>query len=386
VNRRLLAPFVVAALAGGGVASAQPVNGTSGIDGALFRSSYDANGIFALEGARLLPTRDLSLKVLVGYARSPLDVAVPGIGGTDRDRILDYLVTLDMAFGMTLTDRVAIGLTIGAYRTATGDGYGVRGRYASGGVVARRSTGLVALRPLSNIDPSADPDDEAAYLGDGLAGPLDARAGLKLALVQGSQIALTLVGSAFLPFGEDELLLGDRDLVFEPKLAFEWRRDRIAATRVVANAGARLRKRTILESYDATDELQTDADAQVLLDVGSELVAGIGGVLELAPRIAAAVEAQVFVPLSGATYGRCRRYDGDPCANLRAEDYFADADEGDLTMLATAGRRLPRRGRGRRWLPGRGRLPRSRQRRRRPRGRRRPVRDRARGSRRLRGR
>ena len=34
-----------------------------------------------------------------------------------------------MAFGMTLTDRLAIGLDVAGYRTATGVGYGVRGRY-----------------------------------------------------------------------------------------------------------------------------------------------------------------------------------------------------------------------------------------------------------------
>jgi hypothetical protein len=43
-------------------AAAEP---TSGVDGALFRSSYDAGGVFAVEGARLMPKRDLSLKVLV---------------------------------------------------------------------------------------------------------------------------------------------------------------------------------------------------------------------------------------------------------------------------------------------------------------------------------
>jgi hypothetical protein len=29
----------------------------------------------------------------------------------------------------------------------------------------------------------------------------------------------------FLPFGEDEMLLGDRYLVFEPKLALAWHQD-----------------------------------------------------------------------------------------------------------------------------------------------------------------
>jgi hypothetical protein len=314
---------------------------TSGVDAALFRSSYDAGGVFAVEGARLMPKRDLSLKALVGYARSPIAIAVPGIGGEGdaaSDRVLDYLVTLDLAFGMSLTERFAIGIDVAAYRTATGDGYGVRGRYGGAGTVSKASTGLIALRPLSNIDPSASPDDPQAYLGDGLAGPLDARLGVKYALLAKPKLAVTAVASVFLPFGEDEMLLGDRNLVFEPKLAADWRPDRVHATRVVGNVGLRLRQRAILEGYDATAPGADPAQAKVFLDVGSEVVLGAGGVYELAPRIYVAGEAQLFVPLPGAlSYGSCRRFDGHRCSSLTSADYFAGASAGDPALLATAG-------------------------------------------------
>ena len=49
---------------------------TSGVDAALFRSAYDAGGVFSLEGARLLPRRDLSFTMLLSYARSPLTLAI----------------------------------------------------------------------------------------------------------------------------------------------------------------------------------------------------------------------------------------------------------------------------------------------------------------------
>ena len=317
------------------VTSTAVADPTSGVDGALFRSSYDANGVFAVEGARLMPKRDLSFKVLAGYARSPIALAVPGIGDDGEDPVLRYVATLDMAFGMTLTERLAIGISAAAFRTRADDGYGERGRYMSGGLVARPSTGLIALRPLSNIDPSAGSGDEAAYLGDGLAGPLDARAGIKVGIVTTRQLALTVIGSVFLPFGDDEMLLGDRNLVYEPKLALDWRGDPLSQTRFVANVAARIRQRTVLESYDTANEM--DTDARVILDIGSEVVAGAGLVYELAPRIAVAAEAQVFVPLPGLTYGRCRRYNGDPCSRLADADYFGDAGKGDLTVLATGG-------------------------------------------------
>ncbi len=336
-----LTTATLAILVGGGTAVADP---TSGVDSALFRSSYDTSGIFALEGARLMPKRDLSFKVLMSYAQSPLDVAVPGIGNaagdTSKDRVLDYAATLDIAFGMTLSERIAIGFDVAGYRTAPGVGYGARGRYANG-TVAVKSTGLIALRPLSNIDPSANPNDATAYLGDGLAGPLDVRAGLKLNLFKNQNIALTFVGSAFLPFGEDEMMLGDRNLVFEPKLAFDWRPDRIHATRFVANLSGRFRERTVLEGYDTMDSMATAADAKAFLDVGSEAVAGAGFAYELTPRAVVAAEAQLFVPLpSAASWGSCRRYDGRRCSTLTDADYFAGAGAGDFTALATLGMML----------------------------------------------
>ncbi|HEX2685837.1 MAG TPA: OmpA family protein [Kofleriaceae bacterium] len=329
-------------LAAGTAASADP---TSGVDSALFRSSYDTGGLWSLEGARLLPTHDLSFKLLVSYARAPISLAVPGIGAaagdTSRDRVLDYLVTLDMAFGMTLGDRVAIGIDAAGYRTATGRGYGVRGRYATGGQIDPKSSGLIALRPLSNIDPSASPGDRSAYLGDGLAGPLDARFGIKLALVAGPRLAITAIGSVFLPFGDDEMLLGDKNLVFEPKLAIDWRKDRVHATRLVGNLAARIRQRSVLQGYDTMDLTATAADAKAFLDVGSELVVGAGGVYELSRRVAAALEAQAFLPLpDGLSWGDCRLYSGARCTQLSPADYFGNARHGDITLLATLGMTL----------------------------------------------
>ena len=311
---------------------------TSGIDTALFRPSYDSNGIFALEGARLMAKRDLAFKILFGYGSSPIRVAVPGIGDSGKDKILDYLFTLDMTFGMTITDRVALGFDVAAYRTATGVGYGERGTYAGGGVISKQSTGLISLRPLSNIDPSADPNNPAAYLGDELAGPLDARIGLKLALYSDPHIAVAAIGSVFLPFGADDMLLGDQNLVYEPKLAFEWRPDRIHQTRIVANLAARFRQRTVLEAYDTANPTATDADAKVFLDVGSEAVAGLGAMYELSPRAILAAEAQAFIPLPDSlSYGTCVRYSGASCASVTAADYWPGAKHGDLTKLATAG-------------------------------------------------
>lgn len=324
------------------LASAAHADPTAGVDSAMFRPSYDGNGIFAVEGARLMPVRDLSFKFMLGYGKSPLNVAVPGIGAaagdTGKDQILKYLGTIDMAFGMTVLPRLAIGFDVAGYRTATGAGYGVRGLYGPGATLKMKSTGLIALRPLSNIDPSANPNDKTAYLGDGLAGPLDVRAGLKLDLYSDPHVAFTAIGSVAVPFGDEEMLLGDRNLVFEPKLAFEFRPAAHRQTRIVANAAMRLRQRSVLESYDTADPAATRADAKAFLDIGSEAVAGLGAAWELVPRLILAAEAQAFVPLPRSLdYGRCIRDSGATCSSMGSADYWPGAKHGDFTALGAAG-------------------------------------------------
>ncbi len=256
----------------------------------------------------------------------------------NADAILDYLMTLDMTFGMSITDRIAIGIDMGAYRTATGGGYGDRGHYAGGGQIDIPSTGLLSLRPLSNLDQSADKNNKYAYLGDGLAGPLDVRAGLKLGVLSTPKMAVTFVGTVMLPFGDDQMLVGDKNLVFEPKIAFELRKDRIHQTRVVGNIAARLRNRAILEGYDTSNLMATADDAKVFLDVGSEAVIGAGGIYEISPRILAAAEAQAFIPLpTSVGWGKCTRYNGLSCSTIDSDDYWGKAKAGDLTILGAAG-------------------------------------------------
>ena len=332
MRRPLPLALVVLAL-GPAAAVADP---SGGVDAALYRQSYDSSGVFTLEGARLMPSHDISWKILTSYAQSPLDVAVPGIGTDtdpsqqDADSVLGSLLMIDTAFGISLHERLALGIDVAAYRTSTAEGYGERGRYSPNG--STPSTGIQNLRPLSNIDPSG------GFVADGLAGPLDVRLAAKVALVAGKNLAATLVATATLPFGEDQMMLGDSTYVFEPRIAVDYRFDLIHATKLVFNGAARIRRRTVLEAYDTRNGMLTTADAKVFLDVGSEALIGGGGLFEVSPRAVIGGEVIALVPLpAGASFGKCRTYNGKPCGDLEDTDYWGDAGAGDLTLMATAG-------------------------------------------------
>ncbi|MCE9574630.1 MAG: OmpA family protein [Deltaproteobacteria bacterium] len=334
-------PSLVAAAAALGVALAGSAraDNSSGVDSALFRPTIDTTGVFSLDGARPMPRRDLVWKILLGYAQQPFAAPVPGIGGvsgdTGSDAILDYAATLDFTFALALSQRLTIGFDAAAYRAAPAAGYGKRGRYSLDSSMAVPSTGLLSLRPLTNLDPSQSSSVASNNSSEMRSGPLDVRVTAKYALTTSKSLSSALIVTAGVPFGEDQMFLGDAGPVIEPKLAIDYRLDKIKSTRIVANLGARLRKRTVLEAYDPNT--QTDLDSKVVLDVGSELMAGVGAQWELSPRIALGVEDVVFIPLTAASLGDCAAADGRRCSSLMSSDYFAGGKAGDFASYAVAG-------------------------------------------------
>jgi outer membrane protein OmpA-like peptidoglycan-associated protein len=321
---------VVAVLSSVAIAGTASADSSSGIDSALSRPSIDTSGVYSLEGARLMPVRDISWKTLMGFSSSPFNVAVPGIGADDgADPVLGYVITMDMAFGMTLRKHLAIGFDVAAYRTTTAEGYGVRGRYV-GGDENLPSTGIISMRPLSNIDPSG------GYLDEGLAGPLDVRVVAKYELMTDKNLAVSAMGAVALPFGEDEMFLGDHGLVFEPRILLDYRFDQVHATKFVANLGAKIRDRSVVEAYDPNTQMIEDS--VVVSDVGSELIAGAGMVFEAGPRIVIDGEVVAYVPLPRNLHlGNCTTYFGEPCSDLKASNYFAGGNYGDLAIQLNAG-------------------------------------------------
>jgi flagellar motor protein MotB len=313
--------LIVAGLAG--PANANP---DSGIDSNLFRPSLDSFGAFTVDSGRTLAAGDLSFKAAGGFGLTPLSLDVPGIADT---AVLEFVAAIDLTAAFALSDWLTLAVSAGAYRTDTGPTYGERGRYDD--VEPEPSTGLISLRPLSNIDPSG------GFEPQGLAGPLDARVALKARLYAGDAVQLAAIAAASVPFGDEEMFLGDAGFVLEPSLALTWRP--APRLELLATAGARLRERTVLEAYDPA--IMEPIDAQVVLDVGSELAGGLAAVQTLAPRLALVAETAVLAPLpAAASLGRCRRFSGARCAAISSADYFGDAGYGDLVHLVLAGVRV----------------------------------------------
>jgi hypothetical protein len=306
----------------------------SGVDAQLYRPSLDAFGIWTLESASGLKQYDFSLKLGVGYAANPLQVAVPGIGDPVENAATDSALTFALTFNMTaafaVTPNLSFAIDVGLARTDPADGYGDRGVYrdaANGG--PEPSTGLISLRPVSNIDPSG------GFEPQGHSVPTDARIGAKYQLSDPkSKLRFALLGIVSVPFGDEEMFLGDRSFVIEPRLAAEY--ELAPNSRLVFNAGAKLRRRTVLEAWNPNMSGQTPEDAVGVLDVGSEAVLGVGLLYELAPQLILAGEISAFVPIGDTlSWGDCELADGRPCGGAAMFD--EDLKSGDMAGLGMVG-------------------------------------------------
>jgi len=321
-----------AALALALVASHQPssANPHSGIDANLFKPSLDSTGVYTLEGGTVMEKGTITVLTSIGFGSSPLNAPVPGIGGTmdeEADSLLQFALGMHMGVGFALSDRFTIGLDVGLYRTDADEGYGIRGRYSDAGSTA--STGIQSLRPLSNIDPAG------SELTEGRGGPLDTRIGMKYRLSNGKKLRAAFIGILSVPFGDDEMFLGDSGLVFEPKLAVDYLLNKKGTSKFVFNIGARFRERTVLEAFVPT--AGDESTAEVVLDVGSELVAGIGVNYELLDRFSVSAEGTFLVPLPPSTsFGDCVLNSGAACQTNNMT-YFAGGDKGDPAGFALAG-------------------------------------------------
>lgn len=307
---------------------------TSGVDATTYRAAFDNKGVFSLEGGDTMESRDLSVKLTTTYGASPLSLPVPGIGGRDdvtADSILKFALGVHFTIGFGITEALTFGLDAGVYRTDTDDGYGTRGRYSSAGVEA--STGLISLRPLSNLDPSGN------FQNEQLSGPYDVRLGFKYKLKETKKLKMSLLASATVPFGDEEVFMGDSGFVLEPRLAVDYRLSERTATRLVLNAAARIRDRQVVESYDPDPLAMSSIDEPyAVLDIGSEAVIGAGLVWEASPQVSLATEAVALQPLPRNLHlGTCRLDDGQKCDTLKAADYFADRNYGDPAAYALAG-------------------------------------------------
>jgi len=329
--RPIAAAIAAAALLGltAGLAAADP---TSGVDANLVRPSLDSNGLFTLESGTLLPAHDLSFKLGVGYGQKPLQVAVPGIGTeSDADSVLQYDLVSNFTASLALTKKLQVGLDAGIYRTNTDEGYGERGIYANNGL-AQLPTGLLSLRPISNIDPSGNQTPEER------AGPTDARLALKYSLTRSLKWRTAVQLTVVAPFGDEDVFLGDSNLVYEPRFAADYALNATATSKLVFNLGARIRKRAVIEAYDTGVQTQTMDDAQAVLDVGSEAIAGAGISYELLPQLLVMAEGTYLEPLPEAmSYGSCHLNNGKRCSELKSSDYFNGGSYGDRAAFALGG-------------------------------------------------
>jgi outer membrane protein OmpA-like peptidoglycan-associated protein len=284
------------------------------VDAQLYKSALDPFGIFGIERAQGPERYDLGFQLGVGYAHAPLKLEVPNIGTPDdRDAVLASQLLLDLNLSFGLTDTLTFAFGVPIQRQPLGDGYGEPGMYKPVPIddpTAQPGTGFWSSREGQNPDPSVNT-------------PGDVRVGLKWRLGSGA-LRLGVQGVVYVPFGDEDVFAGSKGFTYEPKLIGEVLLGRAV---IALNAGARLRKGTLVETrqVDADGTVMNDEDGnavyQPLLYVGSEALVGLGARLPLGNTVSLSASATALIPIATASGEECP----DGCKN---GDFAADAIAG----------------------------------------------------------
>jgi len=281
-----------------------------GVDAQLYKPALDPYGVFSVERVQGLPQWDIAARLSASFAASPLKLSVPMTGS---DEVLKSQLTLNFGFAFGITDWLSFAFDLPLTHAPLGTGYGKDGLYRPVPPdQAQVGTGFYSVRPEQNTLPSED-------------SPGDARVGVKLRFTGRGDwgIGATLVGYA--PFGDEDVFGGGSAATFEPKLVLE---RRLGSRGFVAlNAGARIRKGTLVETRqtDSSGVVMNDAQNRPvyfpLLYVGTEAVVGLGARYQLGERVGLGVEGYGLIPIAKTDSTAC----GDGCRN------------GDLTADALGG-------------------------------------------------
>jgi outer membrane protein OmpA-like peptidoglycan-associated protein len=254
---------------------------THEMDAHFFRPALFSGGIFALDRAAKPTQYQPGFGFYFNYASSPLRMTFPqeqlrpGAFELGEQEILESTMAFNLQAQFAFTSWLELALDL---------------------PVARHS---YVTNPAEDVDEGYEAlsaGDLTTTLPTTEVAPLDLRVGLKLAFLEraGFSLALGLIGT--LPFGDEEILAGDKGFSFQPRLLAGFDRGSLG---VVANVGYTIRERHVILWDDPETKI---AKAVPLLGIDDELSFGVGAAYQFHRYIGVGAELIGAVPLSLGSY------------------------------------------------------------------------------------
>ena len=262
-RRGLVQAAVIAAAVTGFVASAHAQLQIAPVDLEIFRPAMDSKGFITVNSSGVLGQGDISFGLVTSYARQPLVLNGPAVGGQATRFSVDNLVTPSLQGAVGFTHLPHLGFELGI---------------------------ILPLAIVSGHSSPSDPTDNGAtFTAQGL-GDLQVHPKIRLMNATRNGLGLAIIPSVILPTGDKKSFFGEGQTIFQPTAVVDTELGYLGRFRAAVNGGLRIRPHDAVFTDDANAFTNTgDAAASMVptymgansvtggkISIGNEVIGGLG--------------------------------------------------------------------------------------------------------------
>ncbi len=256
----LFAAVGVVGLGFGGSARAQGLSHAP-IDLQIFRPAMDSKGFITLNSSAVLGQFDTSFGLVTTYARKPLSLSGPPVGGQKTGFSVDNIVTPSLQGAIGFTKLQHLGLELGV------------------------------IIPLTVLSGSGTPSSPAVdvnqpntaqnytFTKQGL-GDIELHPKIRFLNATRGGLGLAVIPSVILPTGDKNAFLGEGKTIFQPTVVVDTEAGYLGRFRAGINAGMRIRGGTSTFTDDPASYqrlyLGMPSNTNAGIQVGNEVIGGLG--------------------------------------------------------------------------------------------------------------
>jgi OOP family OmpA-OmpF porin len=252
---------VIAAAVTGFATSAHAQLQSGPVDLQLFRPAMDSKGFITINSSGVLGQGDVSFGLVTSYARKPLVLNGPAVGGQPTQFNVNNLVSPSLQAAVGFTHLPHLGFELGLILPFA----------------------IMSGESLPN-NPTATGTETFTFTAQGL-GDLQVHPKIRLMNATRNGLGLAIIPSVILPTGDKKSFFGEGQTIFQPSVVLDTELGYLGRFRAAVNGGMRIRPHSAVFTDDAMAFMNASDPAASMvppavtgagISIGNEFIGGVG--------------------------------------------------------------------------------------------------------------
>ncbi|HXT95637.1 MAG TPA: transporter, partial [Polyangia bacterium] len=252
---------VIAAAVTGFATSAHAQLQSGPVDLQLFRPAMDSKGFITINSSGVLGQGDVSFGLVTSYARKPLVLNGPAVGGQPTQFNVNNLVSPSLQAAVGFTHLPHLGFELGLILPFA----------------------IMSGESLPN-NPTAMGTQTFTFTAQGL-GDLQVHPKIRLMNATRNGLGLAIIPSVILPTGDKKSFFGEGQTIFQPSVVLDTEIGYLGRFRAAVNGGLRIRPHSavftdnamaFMNASDPAASMVPPAVTGAGISIGNEFIGGLG--------------------------------------------------------------------------------------------------------------